>query len=291
MYKVFAFLKRNTELLTHDEYRAGHVGYHCCHSRRLKGIRGYLVNIWSNASLQQQLGPLYDEITRNEPAGFLDLWDGFPQVYFDDWQSWSEAATAEPNRATAEGLAIDPDWRLDDGPYLFDVIEGTEGEFRSHHLHMEEHRILPVERGEQKATKLMQFFRRNPAIPADAFQSAVLGRYAYLNARLNGLQGYTVNFRDADQEAAMRGFFADTAWGFSAAGRAHRQAFCDLWDGAGELFFNSVADFAVARTDPELNLELSALERHLFDAVWYVEVDENVIVMPNRDPAPAFYYR
>ena len=291
MYKVFAFLKRNAALLSHDEYRAGHVGYHCCHSRRLKGIRGYFVNIWANADLREALGPLHAEITRNEPEGFLDLWDGFPQVYFDSWETWSTAATAEPNRATAEGLAIDPDWHIDDGPHLFDVIEGTEGEFRSHHLHMEEHRVVPVERPERKITKLMQFFRRNPAIPHDAFQAAVLGRYAYLTAKLRGLHGYTMNFRDPDQEAAMRGFFPDTSWGFSAAGRAHRQSFCALWDGAGELFFDSPADFAAARTEPELHLELCALERHLFEAIWYVEVDENVIVMPNRDPAPAFYYR
>ena len=290
MYKVFAFLKRNTALLTHDEYRAGHVGYHCCGSRRLKGIRGYLVNIWANADLAQALGPLHDEITRNEPAGFLDLWDGFPQVYFDSWETWSTAATPEPNRATADGLSVDPDWALDDGPYLFDVIEGT-AEFRSHHLHMEEHLVVPVERGERKATKLMQFFRRNPAIPHATFQSAVLGRYAYLTSKLRGLNGYTVNFRDRDQEAAMRGFFAETSWGFSDAGRAHRQSFCKLWDGAGELFFDSVADFAAARTDPELHPELAALERYRFEAIWYVEVDENVIVVPNRDPAPEFYYR
>jgi len=291
MYKVFAFLKRNSELLTHDEYRAGHVGYHCCHSRRLKGIRGYLVNIWSNANLGEALGPLKNEIVRNEPAGFTELWDGFPQVYFDDWQSWSRAATAEPNRATAEGLALDPDWHMDDGPHLFDAIPGTQGEFRSHHLHMQEHQILPVERCEQKATKLMQFFRRNLAIPAATFQSTVLGRYAYLTAKLAGLNGYTVNFRDSDNEAAMHGFFPENSWGFSEAGRTHRQSFCALWDGAGEMFFDSVAAFTAARTDPELHLELSALEHYLFDAIWYVEVDENVIVMPNRDPAPAFYYR
>ena len=291
MYKVFAFLKRNAELLTHDEYRAGHVGYHCCQSRRLKGIRGYLVNIWSNADLADQLGPLHEEITRNQPEGFLDLWDGFPQVYFDNREEWASAATAEPHRATTDGLALDPDWLLDDGPHLFDPVPDGAGEFRSHHLHMEEFAIMPVERGEAKATKLMQFFRRNPALPDADFRSAVLGRYAHLTARLKGLNGYTVNFRDTDQEAAMRGFFPDSAWGFSEAGRANRQAFCSLWDGAGELFFDSVADFAGARSDSELHRELCALERHLFDAIWYVEVDENMIIMPNRDPAPEIYYR
>ena len=291
MYKVFAFLRRNTQLLSHDEYRAGHVGYHCCHSRRLKGIRGYLVNIWSNNDLAAQLGPLHDEITRNAPADSLSLWDGFPQVYFADWASWSTAPTAEPNRATEAGLAIDPDWALDDGPHLFDPVPGTDGEFYSHHLHIEEHPVVPVERAERRRTKLMQFFRRNPALPEDAFRAAVLGRYGYLTARFSGLNGFTINFRDSDQEAAMRGFFPDTAWGFSAEGQARRREFCALWDGANELFFDSVEDFVAARTDPELHPELCALERHLFDAIWYVEVDENVIVMPNRDPAPEFYYR
>ena len=59
MFKVFAFLKRNRLLLTHDEYRAGHVGFHCCNSRRLKNIRGYLVNIWSNETLQKKMGKKY----------------------------------------------------------------------------------------------------------------------------------------------------------------------------------------------------------------------------------------
>ena len=56
MFKVFAFLKRNTHLLSHDEYRAGHVGYHCGQSRRLKDIRGYLVNIWANISFHDKVG-------------------------------------------------------------------------------------------------------------------------------------------------------------------------------------------------------------------------------------------
>ena len=61
MYKVFAFLKRNPNL-THDEYRAGHVGYHCGQSRRLRNIRGYLVNVWSNTPLREQVGELAEEV-------------------------------------------------------------------------------------------------------------------------------------------------------------------------------------------------------------------------------------
>ena len=291
MYKVFAFLKRNTALLTHDEYRAGHVGFHCSHSRRLNGIRGYCVNVRGNGDLRDSLGPLYDEITRSEPGGFSEQWDGFPQVYFDSWETWTKASTPEPTRATAEGLSVDPDWRLDDGPFLFDPVPDGGGEFRSHHLHMEEHCVVPVERPERKLTKFMQFFRRNPSLSDAEFEAGLLGRYAQLTSRLSGLRGYTVNFRDPDQESAMRDFFPPQAWGFSEEGRAHRQAFCALWDGAAELFFDSIDVFAASRADALLHEELCGLEAQLFEAVWYVEVDENIIVMPNRDPAPEFYYR
>jgi hypothetical protein len=291
VFKVFAFLRRNTELLTHDEYRAGHVGYHCSHSRRLRGIRGYCVNVRSNRDLGQALGPLHDEITREEPSGFAEQWDGFPQVHFDSMDAWHEATRPEPNRVGPEGLADDPDWGLTDGPYLFEPAPGDTGEFRSHHLHMEEHVIVPVERPEHKLVKLIQFFRRHPAIPESAFRTGLLGRYAYLSSRLPGLRGYTVNLRDPDLEAAMRGFFPAKGWGFGAEGRAEREAFCALWDGACELYVDALENFAAARTDPELHPELCALERHLFEAVWYVEVDESVIVMPNRSPAPEFYYR
>ena len=134
MFKVFAFLKRNTELLSHDEYRAGHVGYHCCNSRRLKNIRGYLVNIWANETLKKKMGSAYDSISYNEPEGFLDLWDGFPEVYFDSRQDWISAATPEPNRATKDGLSIDDSWSLADGPFLFDRVEKNSDQFKSNHL-------------------------------------------------------------------------------------------------------------------------------------------------------------
>lgn len=70
-----------------------------------------------------------------------------------------------------------------------------------------------------------------------------------------------------------------------------RRHFCGLWDGALELFFDSVDAFVAARSAAELHPLLRAQEQQLFEAHWYVEVDENIIVMPNRDPAPDFYYR
>lgn len=290
MFKVFAFLKRNARL-THDEYRAGHIGYHSGHSRRMKGMRGYCVNVWANRDLKQALGPLHDQIVRGAPAGFLDQWDGFPCVHFDSNATWVGSSEPEKTRATAEGLAIDPDRTPDDGPYLFDEIPDSGGDFRSHHLRMDEHVMLPVERVEYKQTKLVQFFRRNPAVPVDAFRAGVLTRHAPLAAKMKGLNGYIANFRDPDQEAAIRGFYPGGSWRFSAEGRAFSEAFCSLWDGANELWFDSLDAFKAARTAPDIAPELDALERHLFEAVWLVEVDESVIVMPNRDPAPAFYYR
>ncbi len=295
MFKVFAFLKRNSKLLTHDEYRAGHVGFHCCNSRRLKDIRGYAVNIWANTPLNStlalRLGLLHNEIVRHEPPGFLDLWDGFPEVWFDSQRSWSKAGTPEPTRAMSGGLQVDPDWTLGDGPFLFDPLPDRPTEFRSCHLHMEEHIVVPVERPEHKLTKLMLFFRRNPALDERAFRRGVLNEYASLTGRLAGLYGCTLNFRDPDQDAAIRDFYPADAWVFSSEGKAMRRAFCALWDGAIELHLESVEAFVAARSAPDLHPQLCAAERHLFSAQWYVEVDENMIVMPNRGTAPSFYYR
>ncbi len=290
MFKVFAFLKRNARL-THDEYRAGHIGYHSGHSRRMKGMRGYCVNVWSNRDLAGALGPLHARLTRGAPAGFLDQWDGFPCVHFDSAATWLGSGEPERTRATAEGLAVDPDRLPDDGAYLFDAVPGTGGQFRSNHVRLDEYVMLAVERTERKPVKLVQFFRRNPALSEDAFRAGLVTRHGPLAARMKGLNGYIANLRDRDIDAAVTGFYPPDDWRFTAEGRAARQAFCDQWDGANELWVDGLEAFAAARTAPDLAPELDALENHLFDAVWWVEVDESVIVMPNRDPAPAFYYR
>ena len=286
MFKVFAFLKRNTSLLTHDEYRAGHVGYHCGQSRRLKDIRGYLVNIWSNTPFADRIGTdLHGQITRNEPPDFLDWWDGFPEVYFDDHEAWLNATNVEPNRATADGLVVDPDWSQADGPFLFDPVPDRPGEFKPCHLSMHEHILIPVERQERKSLKLIQFFKHKPNIS----NNQVLADYAAAASNLPGLNGCILNFRDPDQAAAMRGFYGDDTWGLSDEGIDHRSRFCDMWDGAVEYHFTQSKDFVSARGT--LNNELAKLESEFFDSIWYVEVDENLVVMPNRNPAPNYYFR
>ena len=45
------------------------------------------------------------------------------------------------------------------------------------------------------------------------------------------------------------------------------------------------------RAQAPLAEQLDTLEEELFAAAWYREVDETVVVNPNRSPAPAFYFR
>ena len=87
----------------------------------------------------------------------------------------------------------------------------------------------------------------------------------------------------------MRGFYGDDTWGLSDEGIAHRARFCAMWDGAIEFHFTHSNDFVSARGT--LNDKLTTLESAFFDSVWYVEVDENLVVMPNRTPPPNYYFR
>lgn len=291
-FKVWAFLRRNTALLSHDEYRAGHVGFHCGNTRRLKRIRGYTVNIHDEqAGFGQVLAASGAVTVKNEPAGFLDLWDGFPAVHFDDRQQWTEAGTLEPTRATAEGLVDDPDWTLSDGPFLFDRVAPTTTQFRSYHTRVEEHVLRPVLRGEARPCKLLLFFRTAEGLAKQACRDRVLTDYAPLLGTLDGLNGLVVNFRDDDIDAAVRGYYPDDHWCFSPEGRAFREAFFGLWDGALELWFDHPGALPAARAAHPLLAELAEREEALFSALWYVAVDENIIVMPNRQPPPPFYYR
>ena len=291
MFKVFAFLKRNSSLLTHDEYRAGHVGFHCCNSRRLKNIRGYLVNIWSNETLKQKMGNKYKTITFNEPENFLDYWDGFPEVYFDNRSDWISASTPEPNRATKGGLSVDKNWTLGDGPFLFDKVESKSDQFKSNHLKVSEKQILPVSRPEKKISKIIQFFKKNPSINEKEFKYEFFNSYNKLFIDIPNIFGLTVNFRDKNINTAVKDFFPKSAWCFSEEGKKERKFFAELWDGITEIHVNRSEDF----TNEILRLSKKPgfieLQEKLFSSIWYVEVDENLIVLPNRDPSPDFYYR
>ena len=100
MLKVFGFVRRN-ERLTHDEYRAAHVGHHNSFGRRLNNIRGYILNVRSNRSVAESLGPLAERLTRGEPEAFDDLWDGWGQLMFDKLEDYLSARAPARDRATS----------------------------------------------------------------------------------------------------------------------------------------------------------------------------------------------
>jgi hypothetical protein len=282
MLKVFGFVRRNADL-THDEYRAAHVGYHNSYGRRLPGIRGYVLNVRANRTPDESLGPLAARITRGEPDGFDDMWDGWGQLMFDDLKSYLAGKSPARDFAGPNGLQMDP--RVGDvggdADYLY---SGSPFQF-----HIDEHVALPVRRPERKIFKLVQFARRADGMSCEEFRSLWTGRHAALTARLPGLRGHIVNFRTGLD--VMTGFFPPSSEAFTEPGARRRNAFLDLWDGMAELWFDTPEQYAQARAEGDTAEALDALEDTLFGAVWYREVDETIAVMPNRGVPPGFYFR
>ncbi len=282
MLKVFGFVRRNAKL-THDEYRAAHVGYHNSYGRRLPGIRGYILNVWSNTPVGESLGPLAARITRNEPAGFDAMTDGWGQLMFDDLTEYLAGKSPSRDRAGPNGLADDPKVADvgGDGDYLY---SGSPFQF-----HIDEHVAKPVRRPERKLFKLVQLGKRPAAMSPEEFRAIWTGRYAAHMNTIPGLRGHIVNFRTGLD--AMTGFFPPNSEAFTEAGAVRRQAFFDTFDGIAELWFDRPEQFVAGRADPDLAPKLDAIERKLFASVFYREVDETIAVLPNRAPAPAYYYR
>lgn len=282
MLKVFGFVTRNADL-THDEYRAAHVGYHNSYGRRLPGIRGYLLNVWSNTPVGESLGAVAASITRSEPAGFDAMTDGWGQLMFDDLTEYLSGKSPSRDRAGPNGLADDPKVGEvgGDGDYLY---SGSPFQF-----HVDEHVAKPVRRPERNLFKLAQFGKRPAGMSPEEFRAVWTGRYAAHMNTIPGLRGHVINFRTGLD--AMTGFFPPNSEGFTTAGANRRQAFYDTFDGIAELWFDRPAQFAAGRADPALAPKLDAIEDRLFASVFYREVDETVAVLPNRAPAPEFYYR
>lgn len=282
MLKVFGFVKRHPRL-THDEYRAGHVGYHNSYGRRLNNIRGYVLNVASNTPITESLGPaLVSQITRGEPEGFDDQWDGWGQLMFDRIEDYLAARTPSHDRPGQSGLEDDPMVAKvgDDFDYLY---AGSPFQF-----HVDEHVAKPVVRPERKLFKLVQFARRHPDLPPELFRAYWTGRYASLASTMPGLRGLVLNFKtDLD---VMSGFFAEDAEGFTPEGIARREKFYSGFDAMAEYWFDQPEQFINARQDHEFAL-LTDMEAELFDRVFYREVDETVAVLPKRDTPPPFYHR
>ena len=282
MLKVLGFVSRNPKL-THDEYRAGHVGYHNSFGRRLNGIRGYLLNVASNTPITASLGEsLTAEITRNEPAAFDEQWDGWGQLMFDTLEDYLAARTPARDYPGETGLEMDPMVGKvgDDFDHLY---AGSPFQF-----HVDEYVSRSVVRPERKLFKLAQFAKRRPDLPPELFRAYWTGRYAALMQQVPGLRGLIFNFRT--NLDVMSGFFAEDAEGFTPAGIKRRERFYAGWDAIAEYWLEDPQDFADARKSAEF-AGLSALEQTLFENVFYREVDETVAVLPKRDPAPSFYHR
>ncbi|MFK7912322.1 MAG: EthD domain-containing protein [Pseudomonadales bacterium] len=283
MLKVFGFIRRNQQL-THDEYRAGHVGYHNSFGRRLNNIRGYLLNVRANRSLAESLGAaVAGSITRNEPGDFDDQWDGWGQLLFDSLEDYLAARSPARDRATPDGLQHDPDVAGVGGDFDY-LYSGSPCQF-----HVSERVCTAVGRPERKLFKLAQFGKRRDGLAPELFEAYWSGRYASLIQHLPGLRGMVVNVRSPLD--VMTGFFPPDAEGFTEAGIARREHFYSQWDGIAEYWFDSPENYAAARGNSALNEQLAELEDVLFERCFYREVDETVAVLPNRHPAPDFYYR
>lgn len=282
MIKILGFVKRNARL-THDEYRAGHVGFHSSFGRRLPNIRGYALNIRANQPLQETLGPLATRLTRAEPAGFDDMWDGWGQLLFDSRADYLAARAPARDRAGPDGLEMDQDVAGIGGD-LGELFEGSPFQ-----LHADEHVHIPVRRPERKLFKLVQFVKRRDGLSAEEFRAYWTGRACAHMAQIPGLRGLIVNLRTALD--VTTGFYAPESEAFTQPGIARREAFFDTWDGFAEFWFDAPEQFITGRGDPELGAKIDALEEELFSAVFYREVDETIAVNPNRAPAPDFYFR
>lgn len=282
MLKVFGFVRRNRQL-SHDDYRAAHVGYHNSFGRRLNNIRGYVLNVRANRSVAESLGPLAERLTRGEPAGFDELWDGWGQLMFDTLDDYLAARSPARDRARPEGLAEDPKVAQvgGDGAYLY---TGSPFQF-----HVVEHVSVPVRRPERKIFKLVQFAKRPDNLSAEEFRAYWSGRYAAHVAQLPGLRGHIINFRTPLD--VMTGFFEPDSDAFTPEGTAIRETFYSAWDGMAELWFDNPQQFVEARSGGDLAAALDGLEEGLFASVFYREVDETIAVLPKRDPAPPFYHR
>ena len=282
MLKVFGFTRRHPRL-SHDDYRAGHVGYHNSYGRRLNNIRGYLLNVRANADLAATVGPQAQPLNRGEPADFDDLWDAWGQLMFDTLDDYLAARSPSRDHAGPNGLQEDPVVAQvgGDGAHLYG---GSPFQF-----HVAEHVAVPVRRPERKTFKLVQFGKKPDDMPMEAFRGYWAGRYAGHVNQLPGLRGHIINFRT--ELDVMTGFFPPDADAFTTEGTAVRNRFYDAWDGIAELWFDSAEQFAAGRCGTELGATLDGLEAELFSSVFYREVDETVAVLPKRDPAPDFYHR
>ncbi len=280
MLKVFGFVRRN-EMLTHDEYRAAHAGYHNSYGRRLRKIRGYLLNVRANRPMTETLGDFAGYLNGQEPPGFDDYWDGYGQLMFDSLNDYFSAKAPAMDKPGPHGLEVDDSVAGvgGDAPFLY---SGAPCQF-----HVREQVVLPVRRPEQKIFKLVMFGKRRREMPREAFEAVWGGAYAALSRNTPGLVGHLVNFpTDLD---VINGFFAPESGAFSNESIRGRGMFMAHFDGMAEYWFATPEAFRAWRA--QCDAALRDLEQELFDSFFFREVDETVAVLPDRLPPAPFFHR
>ncbi len=284
MLKVFGFVSRHSNL-THDEYRAGHVGYHNSYGRRLNNIRGYILNVRSKRDLSKDFpdSPLLKDITNAEPDDFDAQWDGYGQLNFDNLSDYHSARGSARDRAGTNGLEYDDMVGKvgDDFKYLY---RGSPFQFS-----VDEHVQVSVRRPEKKLFKIVQFLKRPDSLSPILFRSYLSGRYCFQIAQMTGLKGLILNIRTPLD--VMTGFFASDSEGFTPAGKTRRNLFYSSWDAMIEYWFEESNDFFSGRFNETMRTRLDSMELEFLASSFYREVDETVAVIPNRDWPPDFYHR
>ena len=280
MLKVFGFVRRS-ESLTHDEYRTAHAGYHNSYGRRLKDIRGYLLNVRANRDPAELFGGCASELLADAPTDFDDRWDGYGQLMFDSLNAYLSAKVPALDKPGPAGLELDNAVAAvgGDAKYLY---SGPPFQF-----HVAESIITPVRRPEHKLLKLVQFGKRRPRMARAEFQALWSGTYAALSRNVPGLLGTIVNFpTDLDVKT---GFFTEESGAFSPDNKLKNAAFMACFDGIAEFWFNEAEAFLDWRK--QSGSALRELEAELFEGFFFREVDETVAVLPDRLPLAPFYHR
>ena len=284
MFKVFGFVKKNNNL-SHDEYRTGHVGYHNSFGRRLKNIRGYILNVRSNRDLidDYKNSEIIREISLNEPKNFDTQWNGFGQLMFDDYHDYINAKQATLDKAGPRGLELDHMVAKvgDDFNHLY---SGSPFQFN-----VDETIISPVMRPEKKLFKIIQFIKKKNELDPLLYSSYLKGKYCSIFADIKGLKGLIINHRTSLD--VMTNFFKADAECFSEKGIKRREKFYDCWDTIIEYWFLNPDNFFKGRFEKKLLSNIIIFEDKYFAKSFYREVDETLAVIPKRNIAPEFYHR
>ena len=284
MFKVFGFVTKNNNL-THDEYRAGHVGYHNSFGRRLNNIRGYTLNVRSNQNITKDYkkSSLVKEISFNEPNEFDNQWNGYGQLMFDKFEDYIIAKQPALDKAGPNGLELD-DMVAKVGDDFEHLYSGSPFQFN-----VSETIIKPVMRPERKLFKVTQFVKKNEVLSEILFNSYLKGAYSESLSKMDGLQGLIINQRTSLD--VMTNFFNPESECFSKAGVQRRERFYENWDIIIEYWFNNSDYFFSSRFNKNLLSFTKKFEEKYLKSSFYREVDETVAVIPKRDIPTDYYFR